>query len=67
MAQKKKGLQSAFSFDEFGPYLDNTCQLELCQEGWIFEIVLDKYWEEKTFYDVVWIIEEVGLAGWSGQ
>ena len=37
-AQKKKGLQSAFSFDEFGPYLDNTCQLKLCQEGWIFEI-----------------------------
>ena len=37
-AQKKKGLQSAFSFDEFGPYLDNTCQLDLCQVGWIFEI-----------------------------
>ena len=27
--------RTAFSFDEFGPYLDNELQLEFCQEGYL--------------------------------
>ena len=27
--------RTAFSFDEFGPYLDNKLQLEFCQEGYL--------------------------------